>query len=124
MKTIFEAETEVIRDAVREVYKKMGCNCLKDAYQECLENALNQRSVFFVAKRELCMGHRGHFLQQVYNPDLLCYGEILLELTAVKNIVSDHKTQLINYLKETRLELGLLINFGSHPEVQIERLTL
>ncbi|HKL81734.1 MAG TPA: GxxExxY protein [Desulfobacter sp.] len=55
---------------------------------------------------------------------LICYNKIILELKAVKDIASEHKAQVINYLKATNLKLGLLINFGSHPKVQIERFAL
>jgi GxxExxY protein len=46
------------------------------------------------------------------------------ELKGVKDIVPEHKAQVINYLKATNLKLGLLINFGSHPKAQIERFAL
>jgi len=47
-----------------------------------------------------------------------------LELKAARDIAPEHKAQIINHLKATNLKLGLLINFGSYPKVQIERFAL
>jgi len=68
--------------------------------------------------------YKGDPLLQTYKPDLICYGQIILELEAVREIAPEHKAQIINYLKATKLKLGLLINFGSHPQAQIERFVL
>ncbi|MDR3198526.1 MAG: GxxExxY protein [Planctomycetaceae bacterium] len=56
------------------------------------------------------------------NYDLVCYGKIILELKAVHEIAQAHKAQLLNYLKMSQLELGLLINFGHYPHIEIMRL--
>jgi GxxExxY protein len=121
MSLIFEEETYAIRGAVFEVYKEMGCGFLEAVYQECLEKELRIRSIPFVAQQELSLMYKGEPLQQMYKPDLICHDQIILELKAVKEIAPEHKAQVINYLKATNLKLGLLINFGSHPKVQIKR---
>jgi GxxExxY protein len=59
---------------------------------------------------------------QVYKPDLVCFGKIIVELKAVKEIALEHKAQLLNYLKASQLKVGLLINFGGYPKAQIERM--
>ncbi|NDY74120.1 GxxExxY protein [Desulfobacter hydrogenophilus] len=124
MGLIFEEETYVIRGAVFEVYKEMGCGFLEAVYQECLEKELSKRGIPFVSQQEIQLMYKGEALHQTYKPDLICYKKILLELKAVKDIASAHKAQVINYLKATNLKLGLLINFGRHPKVQIERFAL
>ena len=50
--------------------------------------------------------------------DLIVNDIILLELKAVKQLVDEHDAQLLNYLKATKLEVGLLLNFGPKPEVR------
>lgn len=55
--------------------------------------------------------------------DFICYGKIIVELKAVKEIVLEHKAQLLNYFKAISLELGLLVNFGSYPKAEIVRIT-
>jgi GxxExxY protein len=124
MNLFFEEETYAIRGAVFEVYKEMGCGFLEAVYQECLEKELTQRGIPFVAQQELQLAYKGENLRQTYKPDLICYGQIIVELKAAKEIAPEHKAQVINYLKATNMKLGLLINFGSHPKVQIERLAL
>lgn len=121
---IYEAETFVIRGAVFEVYKEMGCGFLEAVYQECLENELKRRSVPYLAQQELRLSYKEEILLQTYKPDLICFGKIIVELKAVKEIAPEHKAQILNYLKASQLRLGLLINFGSYPQAQIERMIL
>jgi GxxExxY protein len=52
------------------------------------------------------------------------YKSIILELKAVKDIAPEHKAQLFNYLKATKLRMGLLINFGFYPKAQIIRIVI
>ncbi|MCK5665033.1 MAG: GxxExxY protein [Thiotrichaceae bacterium] len=70
------------------------------------------------------MLYKGEELRQTYKPDLICYGQIIIELKAVRNIAPEHKAQVINYLKATKMRLGLLVNFGNYPKVGITRLAL
>lgn len=118
---LLERESYAIRGAIFDVYREMGCGFLEAVYQECLEQELMARDVPFVAQQELALSYKGAALRQVYKPDLICYGQIILELKAVREIVPEHRAQLLNYLKATDLKLGFLVNFGSYPKAQIER---
>lgn len=121
---IYGAETFAIRGAVFEVYKEMGCGFLEAVYQECLEKELQRRGIPYFAQQELPLTYKGEILSQAYKPDLICFGKIIVELKAAKEIAPEHKAQLLNYLKASQIRLGLLVNFGSHPQVQIERMIL
>jgi len=121
---LYEDETYLIRGAVFEVYKEMGCGFLEPVYQECLENELTRRNVPFVAQGELRLSYKGELLIQAYKPDFICFEKIIVEIKAVKEIAPEHKAQLINYLKATRLRIGLLVNFGNYPQAEIVRMTL
>jgi GxxExxY protein len=121
---IHEEETYAIRGAVFEVYKEMGCGFLEAVYQECLERELTRRNVPFVSQRELTLAYKGERLPQTYKADLVCFGTIIVELKAVKQLAPEHKAQLLNYLKASGLKLGLLVNFGSYPKAEIERMVL
>jgi len=57
-------------------------------------------------------------------PDFVCYGHIVVELKAVKDIAPEHKAQVNNYLKATGMKLGVLVNFGAYPKATITRLAL
>jgi GxxExxY protein len=61
-------------------------------------------------------------LRRSYIPDFLCYDKIIVELKAVKELCDEHRAQVLNYLKATGLQLGLLINFGIQRGLQWERI--
>jgi len=123
-KILFKEECYEIQGAIFDVYREMGCGFLESVYQECLEKELGKRGIPFVAQQELQLTYKGEPLQQTYRPDLICYGQIIVELKAVKDIAPEHKAQVINYLKATGIKLGLLVNFGTYPKASITRLAL
>jgi len=120
----FEDETYAIRGAIFEVYREMGCGFLEAIYQECLAREFNSKKIPFVAEQEIQIKYKNKTLLQVYKPDFICYGKILIELKAVSKIRSIHTAQIINYMKATGLKLGLLVNFSAYPKVEIIRLVL
>ncbi|MFA6010190.1 MAG: GxxExxY protein [Desulfobacteraceae bacterium] len=120
----FEKEAYAIRGAVFEVYREMGCGFLESVYQECLENEFKRQNIPFFAQQDLKLVYKGEILKQSYRPDFVCFSSIIVELKAAKDIVAEHKAQLLNYLKATSYQLGLLVNFGSYPKAQIERFVL
>ncbi|MBL7220987.1 MAG: GxxExxY protein [Phycisphaerae bacterium] len=121
---LLKDESYAIRGAVFEVYREMGCGFLEAVYQECMEKELEKQGIPFEAQKDLSLSYKGEPLEQIYKPDLICYGEIVLELKGVKNITPRHRAQVINYLKAANIRLGLLINFGSYPKATIERLVV
>ena len=119
---LFKDGCYLIQGAVFEVYRVMGCGFLEAVYQECLEQEFISRGIPFSAQSELHLVYKGNPLKQSYKPDFICYGQIIIELKAIKQVVSEHKAQVINYLKATGMKLGLLINFGTYPRAEIIRL--
>jgi GxxExxY protein len=119
---LFKEESYLIRGAVFEVYREMGCGFLEAVYQECLEKEFLKQSIPFVSQPVLELFYKKEKLQQSYKPDLICYDKIIIELKAVKEICDEHRAQLHNYLKATGLQLGFLINFGHYPKATIERI--
>jgi GxxExxY protein len=115
-------ESYAIQGAVFEVYREMGAGFLEAVYQECLEREFTARNIPFVSQAELKMMYKGIPLQQIYKADLLCYGSIIVELKAVKEVDDIHRAQVFNYLRATGLRLGLLVNFGHYPKATIERI--
>ncbi|MBH1976310.1 MAG: GxxExxY protein [Rhodocyclales bacterium] len=118
----FEEESYRIRGAIFEVYREMGCGFLEAVYQECLEREFTRQRIPFVSQRELVLHYKGVQLTQTYKPDFICFEHIIVELKAVKELASEHRAQIHNYLKATDLELGLLVNFGHYPKAEIERI--
>ncbi len=118
----FAEESYRIRGAVFEVYREMVCGFLEAVYQECLALEFSRQAIPYVAQQALDLQYKGERLAQVYRPDFICFGRIIVELKAVKELADEHRAQVHNYLKATGLELGLLVNFGHYPGVQIERI--
>ena len=121
---LYERESYDIRGAIFEVYREKGCGFLEPVCQECLEKELRLRGSPFVSQCELRLTYKGEPLTQTYKADLICHDKIIVELKAVKEIAPEHRAQVFNYLKATGLRLGLLVNFGHHPQVEIERIVL
>ena len=119
---LFKKESYLIRAAVYEVYREMGCGFLEPVYQECLEKEFRRQNTPFVAQPELELFYKQEKLQHIYKPDLICYDNIIIELKAVKETSDEYRAQLRNYLKATGLKLGFLVNFGHFPKATIERI--
>lgn len=119
---IYEQESYRIRGACFEVYREMGAGFLEAVYQECMERELRMSSVPFIAHPRIQMNYKGDRLKCEYIPDFVCFQKIIVEIKAVSSIVDEHRAQLHNYLKATRMRLGFLVNFGHHPKVEIERI--
>ena len=118
----YERESYQIRGAIFEVYREMGCGFLEAVYQECLEKEFLAKRIPFLIHQDLLLHSKGNPLLQTYRPDFVCFEAIIVELKAVKELANEHRAQVHNYLKATRFELGLLVNFGHFPKVDIERI--
>lgn len=106
------------------VYNDKGHGFVEAVYQECVEIELEHLRVPFDAQRELALSYRGRTLRRTYIPDFLCFEKIIVELKAVKELCDEHRAQVLNYLKATGLQLGLLVNFGNQRGLQWERIIL
>jgi len=121
---IYEDETYAIKGAVFEVYKTMGAGFLEAVYQESLEEELRERGIPFTPQAEIKIEYKGKVLRQFYKADIICYDKIIVELKAVSSLFPEHSAQLFNYLKATNMKLGLLVNFGHYPGVEVKRIAL
>jgi GxxExxY protein len=123
-KLIYADESYAIMGACFNVYKLMRCGFLESIYQECTEIEFDYQHIPFQSQPELKLTYRDRRLKHQFTPDLLCYGKIIVELKAVSELVDEHRAQVLNYLNVSKLELGLLINFGHYPKLQYERFIL
>lgn len=119
---LFKEESFKIMGACFEVYTEKGCGFLEAVYQECLALELKAQGIPFVEQPGLHLDYKGQLLKQSYQPDFLCFGEIFVEIKAVKQLADEHRAQAINYLKATGKRLALLVNFGHYPQLEYERL--
>ncbi len=95
------------------VHSELGAGFLEAIYQEALEFEFNREALPFEREVGIDVSYRGQNLKKKYFADFICYGEIIIELKAVKTLEDSHYAQLLNYLKATGKKVGLLINFGS-----------
>ena len=120
-KIVFKDESYRIIGACFQVYKEKGNGFLEAVYQECLAIELGEQHIPFEEKPRCRLEYKRRPLKQEYEPDFLCFGEIILEIKAVKQLGDEHRAQVINYLKATGKQLGLLANFGHYPKIEHER---
>ena len=118
-----DQQTYEIIGAAIEVHRTMGHGFLEAVYQESLEKEFLCRRIPFRREFPLQVSYKGHVLTTSYQADFLCYGEIIVELKAIGQIGSKDKAQVINYLKASGLQRGLLLNFGA-PRLECERVVL
>ena len=117
---VYKEESYKIIGACMEVYKTLGCGFLEAVYQEALAIELKRQGIPFQQEKELNIAYKGIELDKKYYADFVCYGKIILETKAVKEICDNYRAQIINYLKATKMKLGLLVNFGE-PSLKYER---
>jgi GxxExxY protein len=121
---LYKSEVFDIQGAVFEVYRNLGAGFLENVYHEALEIELESRNIPFVSQSELKIRYKDEILKQSYRADIVCFNKIILELKAVKALLPEHEAQLQNYLRATGMRLGLLVNFGHMPKVEIKRIAL
>jgi len=110
---IYKTETYDIVGAAMEVHRCLGQGFLESVYQEALELELKNRNIPYISQRQIEIYYKRQLLNKVFIADLFCYDAIIVELKAVSTILPVYEAQLINYLKATKKELGLIINFGT-----------
>lgn len=121
---LFPDESYQIMGACFEVHNRQGCGFLEAVYHECLAIEFSHQNIPFVAQPALPLSYRGQRLNQTYQPDFICFGKIVVEIKAVRELIDQHAAQVINYLHAGGFELGILVNFGGHPKLEYKRLAL
>ena len=109
---LFDELTAKILEASFEVTRELGAGFLESVYEKALFVALRQKGLNAVCQVPLQVKFRGVIVGEFY-ADVLVENKVLLELKAASRIMPEHKAQVINYLKATGIEVGLLINFGN-----------
>ena len=121
---VYKEESYNIVGAAFEVYNTLGYGFLEAVYQECLELEFQKRNIPYERETEWNIYYNGHKLKQKYKADFVCYGKIIIELKAVSSITEAHQAQVFNYLRATKMNLGILLNFGCCDGLEKKRLLL
>jgi len=108
-----DQRTYKIIGAAMEVHKELGSGFLEAVYQEALGREFKTQEIPFRSQPVVDISYKGKPLEKVYQPDFVCYEEVIVEIKAISALSGIEESQLINYLKATGLKIGLLLNFGS-----------
>lgn len=98
--------------AAIEVHKNLGPGLLESAYEKCLAYELRSRGMNFENQLELPIKYKENFVNCNYRLDFLVENSIILELKSVEKLTPLHESQLITYLKLSKIRVGILINFN------------
>ena len=103
--------TEKIIGAFYEVYKELGYGFSEKIYENAFEIALQTKGLKVEVQKAVQVYFRGQIVG-TYIVDVLVEGKVILELKAVQKILPVHEAQLLSYLKATKIEVGIVFNFG------------
>ena len=107
--------TELIIKAFYTVYNSLGYGFLEKVYRNALAIELRKLGLDVIQEARIMVYYDGEVVGE-YFTDLLAAGVVIVELKAAKKLLNQHEAQLLNYLKATPYEVGLLLNFGPEPE--------
>jgi GxxExxY protein len=104
--------TEAVIGAAIVVHKELGPGLLESAYEACLAYELVEKGLKIERQKGLPLRYRGVLLDCGYRLDLLVESQVVVKVKAVEKIELIHEAQLLSYLKLSKCQLGLLINFN------------
>lgn len=115
MELLHKSLTEAVLKTYFDVYNELGYGFLEKVYQNSLYLELRSRGFEVEAQKQIKVHFKGAEVGEYY-VDIVVNKVVILELKAAEYIVEEFESQLINYLKATEIEVGLLLNFGKKPE--------
>ena len=109
--------TEKIIGVFYDVYNEVGYGFLESVYEKCLLVALRESGLAAEQQVTIPFFFRGHPLAD-FSADLLIDRKVLVEIKTCRTLDRTHEAQLLNYLRATEVEIGLMLNFGERPQVR------
>jgi GxxExxY protein len=109
--------TDLIIKAFYRVYGELGYGFLEKVYRNSMAIELRKLGLDVVPEACIAVYYDGQVVGE-YFADLLVADAVIVELKAVRKLLEEHEAQLLNYLKATPYEVGLLLNFGPKPEIK------
>lgn len=107
--------TDLIIKAFYKVYNTLGYGFLEKVYENAMRIELSDLGLSVLQQKNIKVFY-GTDQVGDYFADLLINGLVIVELKAAESICEEHEAQLLNYLKATDIEVGLLLNFGKEPK--------
>ena len=109
--------TEKIINIFYMVYNKLGYGFLEKVYENAIMIEFKKEGIPAVSQSPIKVFYEGEIIGDYYT-DILVDNKVIVEIKASKHLVKENEAQLINYLKATNSEVGLLLNFGTKPEIK------
>ena len=109
--------TEKIINIFYSVYNKLGYGFLEKIYENAMMIEFKKEGIDAVSQSAIKVFYEGKIIGEYY-ADILVDNKVIIEIKAAKRLVEENEAQLLNYLKATDIEVGLLLNFGTEPEVK------
>lgn len=114
---LYSRLTNIVIKKFYNVYNELGFGFLEQVYQNALYFELVEAGLNVETQKEIDVYFKDKVVGKYY-ADMLVNDVLVLELKAVEHVIEAHELQLINYLKATDVEIGLLLNFGKQPAVR------
>ena len=108
-----DEQTYAIIGAAMKVHRELGHGFLEAVYQEAFAIELKKKGIQFQREVHIPIYYDGVRLSTHYQADFLCFESVIIELKALSKLTGTEEAQVINYLKATKLQKALLLNFGS-----------
>ena len=115
MEIIHRDITDKVIKAFYKVYNELGFGFLEKVYENALYLELIAMGLYCEKQKPIKVYYSGKKVGE-YFADIIVNGCVIVELKAAETLVEEHELQLINYLKATETEIGLLLNFGKKPQ--------
>ena len=106
-----EEETYKIIGICMEVHRNLGAGLLEVIYKDALEIEFRENNIPFEKEKEFIIEYKGKILPHKFYADFVVNEDIILEVKAVKEFSNEHTAQVLNYMKLSNSEIGLLVNF-------------
>ncbi|KPJ63637.1 MAG: GxxExxY protein [Syntrophobacter sp. DG_60] len=113
----YEELTEKIIKIFYRVYNKLGYGFLEKVYENAMMIEFKKVGIPAVSQSAIKVFYRGEVIGEYY-ADILVDNKVIVEIKAAKRLAKENEAQLLNYLKATNVEVGLLLNFGTKPKVK------
>jgi GxxExxY protein len=119
---IHQETTSEIISCFYKVYNTLGFGFLEKVYENALYLELKNHGLICSKQVPITVFYNENAVGDYY-ADIIVDDKIIIELKAAETLVEEHELQLINYLKATKIEIGLLLNFGKQPQIKRKILT-
>ena len=114
---LYQDLTSQIISCFYRVYNKLGFGFLEKVYENSLLIELTNNGLRVDRQKPINVYYDDKLVGE-YFADLMVDDKVIIELKAAESLIEEHELQLINYLKATNIEVGLLLNFGKKPEIR------